>query len=237
LTGRATFFDFGGTLASLDPSINEPWRVWSRVVRELNLRVSDSAIVNANQAADRRFKGDIFAYHGMTHEFWRIRDGWVIDQLGISTQKEEYFHALQAVFSDPAMVRPNPETAEVLRGLRRAGFKLWVISNFTDGLIRLLTHHGVLELLESVTYSQEVGAEKPDSRVLSLALERAGCRPPKAVHVRDSWQSGYLGAKRAGLRAIWLNREGEVPPGPCEMVRDLREVSHHKWIESSARVA
>jgi putative hydrolase of the HAD superfamily len=224
MSPRVVFFDFGGTLANLAPSINEPWKVWARVAREFGLKISDSQIQKANESADRHFKGRIYAYHGRTRDFWHVRDTWVMDQLGMVARKQEFFDALQALFGDPTLVQLYPETTEVLGELRRAGFRLGVISNFTDGLIPLLKHHGLAAILDTVTYSQEVGAEKPDPRVFSLALKRIGCRADEAVHVGDSWESDFLGAKRAGLRAIWLNRDGVEPPGPGEMIRSLREI-------------
>ncbi len=57
-----------------------------------------------------------------------------------------------------------------------------------------------------------------------LALARAGCAPSEAVHVGDSWEADYVGATRAGLRALWLNRHGRAVPAGVESVADLDQV-------------
>jgi HAD superfamily hydrolase (TIGR01549 family) len=221
---RAVFFDFGGTLGALASVIDEPWKAWSRVARELELAIPDSSIQVVNKEADRRYEGQIFAYHGRTQEFWRMRDMWVIDRLGITSRRGEFFDALQTIFGDPTLFQLYPETIEVLTETRSLGYHTGVISNFTDGLLPIIKYHGLDALFDSVTYSQAVGAQKPDSRVFAQALKRAACSPAGAVHVGDSWEGDYLGATRAGMRAIWLNREGISPPEQCEMVRDLRGI-------------
>lgn len=186
--------------------------------------IPHARLERANEEADRRFGGLIYAYHGRTADFWRLRDMWVIDQLGVKRRRGEFFDTLQAMFDDPSQIQLYPETRAVLANLRSKGFSMGVISNFTDKLLTLLQHHGLREFFETVTYSQEVGAEKPDGRLFSRALGRAHRKPAGAVHIGDSWLSDYMGARQAGLRAIWLNRDGGDPPGPCEMIRALSDL-------------
>ena len=221
---RAVFFDFGGTLGSLDPKIAEPWKAWSWVARELNLAIPDTEIRRVNDEADHRFGGRIYDYHGRTHEYWKVRDKWVIEKLGAATRGEEFFDALQSIFGDPSLFRPYPETPGALRKIRGLGRHMGVISNFTDALLPILEYHALKVFFDSVTYSQVVGARKPDPRLFLAALKQAGCRPAEAIHVGDSWESDYLGASRAGLTAVWLNRDERPAPHPCKEARDLRGV-------------
>jgi putative hydrolase of the HAD superfamily len=224
MTLRAIFFDFGGTLASLTPSLEEPWRVWSQVAEQFELNISDSEIQRVNEEADVKFGEKIYVYHGRTAEFWRLRDMWVMDQLGVVTRKREFFNTLQAVFEDPARIQLYPETLGVLRELRARELHIGVISNFTDGLLPILKHHGLDALLDSITYSQEVGVEKPNPRVFLRALMRANCRPEDAVHIGDSWESDYLGATGVGMTAVWLNRNRNPAPEACQEIWNLRQL-------------
>jgi putative hydrolase of the HAD superfamily len=224
MTLRAIFFDFGGTLASLAPSLEEPWRVWSQVAEQFQLNISDSEIQRVNEEADVKFGERIYVYHGRTAEFWRLRDMWVMDQLGVVTRKREFFSTLQAVFEDPARIQLYPETLDVLRELRARELHIGVISNFTDGLLPILKHHGLDVLLDSITYSQEVGVEKPNPRVFLRALMRANCRPEDAVHIGDLWESDYVGATGVGMTAVWLNRNRNPAPVACQEIRNLRQL-------------
>ena len=66
---------------------------------------------------------------------------------------------------------------------------------------------------EEIVVSGELGYGKPDPRVFAVALERLRTPPDDAVMIGNSLESDILGATRAGVRAIWLNRDG-APPDP-----------------------
>jgi putative hydrolase of the HAD superfamily len=174
-----------------------------------------------NEEADRNFEGQIYKFHCRTEEFWRLRDMWAIDRLGLTSEREELFNALQKIFADPSQVHLYPETVQVLREARRKVRHMGVISNFTDALLKVLDFHQLSAYFDSVTYSQEVGFAKPDPRVFRRALGRAGCRPEDALHVGDSWESDYEGALDAGLGAVWLNRTERQSLRPCREIKDL----------------
>lgn len=206
----------------MDPSIETPWKAWVITAHALRVPVTEAEIRRVNREAGARFQGQIFSYHGRTDEFWRLRDLWALDQLGVTHQRSEFFEALQSMFRDPTLVHLFPETVDVLKVLRARGMHVGVVSNFTDGLLPILDHHGLLRWIDSVTYSQAVGVAKPDPRIFREALRHAGRRPEEALHVGDSYESDCLGAMKAGLRGVWLNRSGAPAPGPCEEVHDLR---------------
>ena len=66
--------------------------------------------------------------------------------------------------------------------------------------------------------SEEAGVSKPDPRIFQIALERLGSRPDEAVMVGDSWSADIVGARGAGIRAIWFNREdGATPSDPADV--------------------
>ena len=55
--------------------------------------------------------------------------------------------------------------------------------------------------------SQEIGSAKPDRRVFETALAYAHAHPAEAVMVGDDPRTDVAGAKGAGVRALWVNRE------------------------------
>ncbi len=222
MSPKAVFFDFGGTLANPVHEMEEPWRMWSRVLQEFGAGIEDSTLQEANRAADERFHGRMYEYHGRTREFWTLRDTWMVDRLGIKDRRDRILTALQRAFEDPSLVRPYPETIEVLQSLHSKGGHVGVISNYTDRLLFLLDHYGLRGYLDSVTYSQEAGVEKPDPQIFALAMSRARCLPEEAIHVGDSWESDYLGAKRAGMTPVLVNRHGRPPPEGSLEIPDLR---------------
>ncbi len=221
---RFVFFDFGGTLAYNRPGFGTPAEIWQRVAQTHGVDLSLPAIQAGLARADRTVGPRVYDYVGRAREFWTLYDAAVLEELGVVAPLDDWERALSAIFRDPDHVVVFPEAPEVLTELRTRGLRLGVISNYHDDLPILLRVHGLDRLLDTVTFSQEAGAEKPDRRVFDRALERAGGSASEAVHVGDSWDADYLGALGVGMRGIWLNRRGATPPRPCEQVTDLRGV-------------
>lgn len=64
-----------------------------------------------------------------------------------------------------------------------------------------------------IVFAQDVGIEKPDPRIFDIALERAGCARDELLHVGDSLETDVGGARNAGVKAVWLNRDGRENSG------------------------
>jgi FMN phosphatase YigB (HAD superfamily) len=67
---------------------------------------------------------------------------------------------------------------------------------------------------------------KPAQAFFAHALAAVGVAAGEAVMIGDGPEADVAGAKRAGLRAIWLNRGGadwpaEVAPAPDGVAADL----------------
>ena len=78
-----------------------------------------------------------------------------------------------------------------------------------------------------VVFSQDHGFEKPDRRLFEVAIRLIGCSPSELLHVGDSLRNDVYGARLAGARSVWLNREGRANPGdtrPDFEIGDLREL-------------
>ena len=95
-----------------------------------------------------------------------------------------------------------------LAELRAAGLRLVVVSNWDCSLRSVLEAVGLAEHLDGVVTSAEVGAAKPDRRIFEAALEIAGCAPERAVHVGDSHEQDFDGARAVGIRPVMLDRSG-----------------------------
>lgn len=63
-----------------------------------------------------------------------------------------------------------------------------------------------------VVTTDTFGVGKPDPRVYLRACELAGATPSTTVSVGDTLPTDVVGARRAGLRAAWLQRPGVPPP-------------------------
>jgi len=95
---------------------------------------------------------------------------------------------------------------ETLQALRGAGIGLALVcdTGFTPGRVvrQLLDDQGLLEFLEVVCFSDEVGVPKPGSEIFAKAIAELGVRPPEAVHIGDLRRTDIAGAHHFGMHAI-----------------------------------
>ncbi|HEX2234112.1 MAG TPA: HAD-IA family hydrolase [Thermoleophilaceae bacterium] len=118
---------------------------------------------------------------------------------------------------------PYPDAEPALRELRADGIKLVIASNWDCSLPDWLEPLGLLDLVDAVVTSADVGAAKPDPALFRHALEQAGSPAAETVHVGDSLDNDVAGARAAGIRPLLLVRDGEPPPG-VESLHSLAEL-------------
>ena len=78
-----------------------------------------------------------------------------------------------------------------------------------------LATFGFAPHVDVLVTSEEIGVAKPDPQIFRLALSQLGCEPYEAVMIGDAWVQDVLGATGAGIRALWLNRNGLPHPDPA----------------------
>lgn len=74
----------------------------------------------------------------------------------------------------------------------------------------------------SMVTAEEVGSEKPNAQMFREACRRGGVSPRQAVMVGDSYASDILGARRAGLSAIYVSKSRKSLPSGVRQVSDLQ---------------
>jgi putative hydrolase of the HAD superfamily len=104
-----------------------------------------------------------------------------------------------------------------------AGHPLVVVSNWDCSLADWLRGAGLLEHVDAVVTSAEVGEAKPGRAIFDHALELVGAQPGEAVHVGDSLENDVAGARAAGIRPVLVARDGS-PPAGVETIRSLVEL-------------
>jgi putative hydrolase of the HAD superfamily len=117
-----------------------------------------------------------------------------------------------------------PDVLPALAELRDRNLTLVVASNWDCSLPDWLRPAGVLDLVDGVVTSAEVGAAKPSSRVFERALAVAGVEPSEALHAGDRLDNDVQGAAAAGVRAVLVQRDGSPPPG-VDAIGSLSELA------------
>ena len=86
-------------------------------------------------------------------------------------------------------------------------YRLGVVSNFYGNLEGACESSGLAPLFGVMADSQRVGAEKPDPAIFQAALTELQARRETTVMVGDSLRRDYEGARRSGMRFIWIAPE------------------------------
>ncbi len=110
-------------------------------------------------------------------------------------------------------------------------YRLGIIANQKPGLDGRLKKYGIRRYFDIIISSAEVGCEKPDERIFTLALEKAGCRSDEAMMIGDRLDNDIEPAKRLGMhtaRVLTGTAIGQKPHCPAEepdiTVKNLTEL-------------
>jgi putative hydrolase of the HAD superfamily len=147
-------------------------------------------------------------------------------RVGMFEEFDDYFEEVFDAFGGPAYWTPYPETLGVLKGLKEQGYELGIVSNFDSRLFTILRGLGLAELFDTVTISSLAHAAKPAPRIFRVALNKHAMDAEDAVHVGDSRLDDVEGARKAGLRAVLLERESQLAPSSSNIptIRSLEQL-------------
>ena len=124
------------------------------------------------------------------------------------------------------------EVLEVLPALAQR-HRIVALTNGTADLARI----GLMAHFHAVVLARDVGCAKPDARMFAHACALLDAEPASIWHVGDDPDLDVVGAHRAGLKSVWLNRDGRdwpYPDGPQPdlVVRDLLELD--TWLAAQS---
>jgi HAD superfamily hydrolase (TIGR01509 family) len=103
---------------------------------------------------------------------------------------------------DPALF---PDTVPCLQALR-GHYRLGLLSNGS----RLPETVGLGGFFESVVFAQDHRVAKPEKALFEVVEQELGLDSAACVLVGDHPLNDVVGAKRAGWRAVWLDRDGQA---------------------------
>jgi putative hydrolase of the HAD superfamily len=177
---------------------------------------------------------DVFEYYGEAYrpeaspdearDFWVEFAARLFDRLGIRDERPgPHAEAVRRLLGAESL-RVFDDARPVLEWLRRRGIPVGIVSNWQRGLAHFCRELGLLEGVDVVLASAEVGLEKPDRRIFELAARRMGLAPEAMIHVGDHPIEDVDGARGAGLSALHLTREAPEPVRGSDGIRGLNEL-------------
>jgi putative hydrolase of the HAD superfamily len=224
---RAVFFDAANTLLHPDPPVGE---LYARTARKYGVVVQATDVQaqfrHSWETLQPRAVGDPGRYgigESDGRRWWYTLVAETFRPLGMPQPFDVFFDELYDLFARPEVWRVYPEVSEVLRQLKGRGLALGVLSNWDTRLGPLLEGLGLRPYFAHVVLSSVVGWEKPHPHIFAEALALADVPPAEVLHVGDNYQQDVIGARQAGMYAVWLRRRGEQT-GDCPVISSLSEL-------------
>ena len=197
---------------------------------------NDNTIMDFN-AAEAKALIDVLQNHGLptddatVHTYHEINDAlWKALERGETTQpklKVERFRQLLTVLGrediDPAAMGAEyaaglgnhadllPGAAEFIRAVH-GRMKIALVSNGVSAIQRgRLAKCPLTPLFDAIVISEEVGAAKPDPKLLYVAMDMLGCTDKaQAVMMGDSATADIPAAVNAGVDSIFFSLKGKI---------------------------
>jgi putative hydrolase of the HAD superfamily len=212
MRAKAVFFDAGGTLFQPHPSVGQ---IYSETAHRYGLTVDPNDIETLFHSTWQRRDGlaSLAARSGEKEEkkWWREVVWEVFSQFGRIENFDAFFEELYNQFASPEAWRLFSDALPVLQELKRRGKIVGIVSNWDSRLFGLCERLGLGPYLDFILASAVVGVAKPHPKIFQEALRRARVPPEEALHVGDSVEDDVLGARGAGIQAIFLDRKGGRP--------------------------
>jgi len=171
----------------------------------------------------RPLKGPVPVFHPYREE-WPSHFAQCFHELGLAGDPQAAYLYVHRRLVEAAAF---PEARAVVEELR-SGHEVALLSNADDDfLLPCLERNGLA--FGTVVSSESARIYKPHEGIFHRLAVELGLEPGDIMYVGDSHFADVLGAKHAGLRVAWLNREGrplpEAVPPPDFEVRSLSELT------------
>jgi putative hydrolase of the HAD superfamily len=127
-------------------------------------------------------------------------------------------------------ISPLPGAQSVLAELKSGGLLLGLVTNTSLPHAVIATEFqqlGLHEYFDTVVCSSEIVFRKPDPAMFEVALRSLKVSPDNAMFVGDDYRADILGAKKIGMKTIWLNPNRKPAPGevkPDYEIAGLEEI-------------
>lgn len=221
-SGRgAISLDFHGTVVDCDP-----W--FDLEVRHLvsdYLRWTRARGINGESAATTRYDDADQAYRILRNEI--VEHGSelsaescierVLDRLGIPVNKDEIRAGVEILMQRALQhVKPVHGAIELVRHLQNAEVPLVVVSSavYHPFLMWSLDRLGLGDAFVDVISSASCGWYKSTPMIYHHAAAVVNAAPCDIIHIGDSYRFDVVGARRAGMKTVWLKRKETEIDGP-----------------------
>jgi 2-haloalkanoic acid dehalogenase type II len=219
---RAICFDLDNTLWDVWPVIMRAEQKMYDFLAQRYPRVVANVTLEMMRSAREQTAA---AYPQMRHDFTFLRKQTLRDH----AREFGYAEAMAEEAFD-AFIQARNEVdlyADVLPALEqlRTRYRLFTASNGNADLGQI----GIAHFFERTIAARQVGALKPDPAIFRKVIEGTDLQAHEVVYVGDDPLLDVVGARGAGMQAIWIDRQASEWPPEIEpaahTVRSLTELT------------
>lgn len=181
-------------------------------------------------------------YKPINFKYWKMyREGTITKQELRKGRFAEAFRAFDMGFSqemtetlEVKYIEELPGNNHLFNGARAilkylsAKYKMHIITNGFDEVQELkLTRSKIAQFFETVTTSEEAGAQKPNPKIFHLALDKAGIKPENGIMIGDTFEADILGAESVGMYTMYYNYRKQNIPKKYVIVNELMGIREY----------
>ncbi len=209
---KAVFFDLDGTLCDSDTAWGIAQKETFQLLREQYPDISEEVLTEAWRTVHQELFKQLDAGKCSMADVRDARFQCLFQELGLPIDK--VMEGLSGFFCSRYITSLRLyDDVTVLEEL--SAYHIGIITNgahdeHTDSQLSKVRHLGLSERIQSLTISGEIGARKPRVEIFQVACERAGVLPQEAMLVGDSIENDIVGANRAGMTSVFIDRKSDV---------------------------
>eukprot|EP01064_Diplonema_japonicum_P005920 TRINITY_DN1390_c0_g6_i1.p1 TRINITY_DN1390_c0_g6~~TRINITY_DN1390_c0_g6_i1.p1 ORF type:complete len:266 (+),score=67.39 TRINITY_DN1390_c0_g6_i1:33-800(+) len=217
--------DISGTLINLNGEVGE---VYCKIARNV---AGGKWEVPADEVLQAKFIEAIvqtgFVKHpcfghaeGMcARQWWEavVRDaftrcGWTFPT---EVDFQKTFMRIYQHYATPAAFSVTDDVLPFLRWAQENNVSIGAVSNNTDRIVTdTLPMLGLHEYFSFFVTSHVLGHAKPSASIFAEGIKYAGVPAENILHIGDTFDNDYKGARDAGMKALHLDRSGNLPEDP-----------------------
>ena len=205
MTYRAIIFDVSDTLVEYRPNFA---KIYGDRIRSLGIEVTDDIAKEMNKAVcwaigEQTLKENAGAPCATSEESSMIKNQAALSCVNFPSEMKAIYLQMMSrmpkIKQEMHVISGVFETLEILK----KKYHLAIVSNHHAWLSDRLRELQLHEYFRSVVISEVVGIEKPDVRIMEIALKELDLSPEHCLYVGDH-PLDVLCSKKAGMDCAWI---------------------------------
>ena len=202
---KAVLFDLGGTLVKTT-------EIPHGMKRILEHRGINRSLEEISQAWRETEKGLNFRdLTKLLDGFWVQWNLRILINLQVKSNTRRLAKFIATHWWDYSNVSLYPDAEKTLPLLKERGLKIGLVTNgLQSDINEILPKAGLQNFFDVTVVVDTLRKMKPDIEVFHYALQKLKTTPSEAIFIGDEIETDYKGAKKSGLTAYLIDRNGKV---------------------------